>query len=52
VAYLLERSGYRTGLNLDRLIESALWLGSAMGREVPGMLSRAGGFPARSANST
>jgi len=52
VAYLLERSGYRTGLNLDRLIESVLWLGSAMGREVPGMLSRAGGFPARSANST
>ena len=27
VAYLLERSGYRTGLNLDRLIESARWLG-------------------------
>ncbi|MGO9636237.1 MAG: hydroxymethylglutaryl-CoA lyase [Steroidobacteraceae bacterium] len=51
VAYLLERSGYKTGLNLERLIESALWLGSAMGREVPGMLSRAGAFPARRANS-
>ncbi len=50
VAYLLERSGYRTGLNLERLIESAVWLGSAMGREVPGMLSRAGAFPARRAN--
>jgi hydroxymethylglutaryl-CoA lyase len=52
VAYLLERSGYRTGLNLDRLIESARWLGSTMGREVPGMLSRAGAFPLRSASST
>ncbi|MGC1387383.1 MAG: hydroxymethylglutaryl-CoA lyase [Steroidobacteraceae bacterium] len=51
VAYLLERSGYKTGLNLERLIESALWLGSAMGREVPGMLSRAGAFPARRAHS-
>jgi hypothetical protein len=30
---------------LDRLIASARWLGSAMGREVPGMLSRAGAFP-------
>ncbi len=45
VVYLLERSGYRTGLDLDRLIESAHWLGAAMGREVPGMLSRAGTFP-------
>jgi hydroxymethylglutaryl-CoA lyase len=45
VAYMLQRSGYRTGLDLDRLIASARWLGSAMGRDVPGMLSRAGGFP-------
>ncbi len=45
VVYLLERSGYRTGLDLDRLIDSANWLGGAMGREVPGMLSRAGAFP-------
>ncbi len=51
VAYLLERSGYRTGLNVDRLIEAALWLGSTMGREVPGMLSRAGAFPARRATT-
>ncbi len=45
VVYLLERSGYRTGLDLDRLIDSAHWLGGVMGREVPGMLSRAGAFP-------
>jgi len=45
VAYMLQRSGYRTGLDLDRLIASARWLGGAMGRDVPGMLSRAGAFP-------
>jgi hydroxymethylglutaryl-CoA lyase len=46
VVYLLERSGYRTGFDIDRLIEAARWLAEAMGREVPGMLSRAGAFPA------
>src|SRR5450432_1067597 len=50
VVYLLEKSGYRTGFDLDRLIESARWLGSTMGREVPGMLSRAGAFPPGGAN--
>ena len=45
VVYLLQRSGYETGLDLDRLIGSARWLATAMGRDVPGMLSRAGAFP-------
>jgi hydroxymethylglutaryl-CoA lyase len=45
VAYLLQRSGYRTGLDLERLIASARWLAAEMGRDVPGMLSRAGIFP-------
>jgi hydroxymethylglutaryl-CoA lyase len=45
VAYMLERSGYDTGLDLDSLIGAARWLAGAMGRDVPGMLSRAGAFP-------
>ena len=45
VAYMMQRSGYSTGLDLDRLIASARWLASTMGRDVPGLLSRAGGFP-------
>jgi hydroxymethylglutaryl-CoA lyase len=45
VAYMLERSGYDTGLDLDSLIGSARWLANAMGKDVPGMLSRAGAFP-------
>jgi len=46
VVYMLERSGYHTGLDMDRLIETAGWLAGAMARELPGMLSRAGNFPA------
>jgi hydroxymethylglutaryl-CoA lyase len=45
VVYMLHRSGYQTGLDLDRLIGSARWLAGAMGRDIPGMLSRAGAFP-------
>ncbi|HEY5264424.1 MAG TPA: hypothetical protein VIJ37_05480, partial [Steroidobacteraceae bacterium] len=47
VVYMLERSGFHTGLDLDRLIGSAQWLGEQMGHEIPGMLSRAGSFPKR-----
>ncbi len=45
VQYMLERSGVETGLNLDGLIETAQWLGKKMGRQLPGLVSRAGGFP-------
>jgi hydroxymethylglutaryl-CoA lyase len=48
VAYMLERSGYQTGLDLDSLIVSARWLAGVMGHDVPGMLSRAGVFPKQS----
>lgn len=47
VIYMLERSGYRTGLDVDKAIETAEWLARAMGRELPGMLSKAGNFPAK-----
>ncbi|MGO9948317.1 MAG: hydroxymethylglutaryl-CoA lyase [Steroidobacteraceae bacterium] len=49
VVYMLERSGYRTGLDVDRLIAASEWLAAGMGRELPGMLSRAGNFPRRAA---
>jgi hydroxymethylglutaryl-CoA lyase len=48
VVYMLQRSGYRTGLDMDRLIAAARWLGVTMGRDVPGMLSKAGAFPKKS----
>lgn len=40
VAYLLDRSGVATGLALDRLIETARWLGGVMGKPLPSMLAR------------
>lgn len=49
--YLLERSGVRTGYDLDSTIAAAEWLTRIMGRALPGMVSRAGPFPAaRTAN--
>ncbi|HTD73227.1 MAG TPA: hydroxymethylglutaryl-CoA lyase [Steroidobacteraceae bacterium] len=45
VVYMLERSGYHTGLELDRVIVAAEWLTQNMGRDLPGMVSRAGNFP-------
>ena len=45
VVYLLERSGIATALKMEGLIESAEWLSGVMGRELPGMLGRAGMFP-------
>jgi len=52
VAYMMARSGYSTGLDLDRLIASVRWLAGTMGRDVPGMLSRAGGFPKKLVDTT
>ena len=43
--YLLDRSGIRTGYDLDRTIAAAQWLGDQMGRSLPGAVSRAGAFP-------
>jgi len=45
VQYMLQRSGVETGLGLDGLIETAKWLTGKMGRTLPGLVSRAGGFP-------
>jgi hydroxymethylglutaryl-CoA lyase len=45
VAYLFERSGISTGIDLEKAIESVAWLSEVMGRRLPGMVSRAGGFP-------
>ena len=45
VQYMLQRSGVETGLSLDGLIDTANWLSIKMGRTLPGLVSRAGGFP-------
>jgi hydroxymethylglutaryl-CoA lyase len=47
--YMLHRAGFETGIDLGRLIEVAHWLQQTRGQVLPGMVSRAGGFPRSSA---
>ncbi len=47
--YMLERMGVSTGVNLDRMIETGKWLQDVIGKTIPGMLMKAGGFPPRAA---
>jgi hydroxymethylglutaryl-CoA lyase len=49
LVYILERSGIRTGLDLDALIDTARWLEETLGTPAPGMLMKAGPFPKRAA---
>ena len=47
LAYMLARMGVETGYDLPQLIDAAQWLGGVLKVErLPGMVSRAGGFPA------
>jgi isopropylmalate/homocitrate/citramalate synthase len=43
--YLLEREGIETGVDLDALLGVVTWLEQQLGRELPGLLHRAGRFP-------
>jgi isopropylmalate/homocitrate/citramalate synthase len=43
--YLLEGEGVSTGADLDAVIGVAEWLGGILGRDLPGLVHRAGGFP-------
>ena len=45
LAYLLDRSGVETGLDLDALVGVAEELSRLLGRQVPSLLPRAGAFP-------
>jgi len=45
LVYLLRGLGVETGIHLEALIETSRWLGSKLGKELPGMVSRAGDFP-------
>lgn len=46
LVYMLERSGVSTGMDLQACIEAAEWLEAQLGHTVPGMVMKAGGFPA------
>ena len=44
LVYLLEGMGVKTAVQLEPMIEIAQWLSSLLGRELPGMLAKAGPF--------
>jgi isopropylmalate/homocitrate/citramalate synthase len=45
LVYLLEHEGVETGVDLDGLIEAAVWLEGIFGRRLEGQVYRAGTFP-------
>ncbi len=45
LVYMLQRSGYETGISLAAAIATGRWLQEQLGRPVPGMLVKAGDFP-------
>lgn len=45
LVYMLSRSGFQMGVDLDKLVTTTEWLQQALGRSVPGMLVKAGNFP-------
>jgi hydroxymethylglutaryl-CoA lyase len=46
LAYMLSRMGIATGVDLDAAIATARWIEQQVGHTVPGMLTKAGPFPA------
>jgi len=48
LVYLLRGLGVETGIDLDALIATSRWLGERLGKELPGMLARAGDYPYKS----
>ncbi|RBI84271.1 hydroxymethylglutaryl-CoA lyase [Rhodosalinus halophilus] len=46
LVYMLDRAGISTGLDLDGCIAAAEWLEAQLGHTLPGMVMKAGGFPA------
>jgi isopropylmalate/homocitrate/citramalate synthase len=45
LVYLLRGLGLEPGIDLDSLIGTSQWLAGRLGKELPGMLARAGDFP-------
>jgi hydroxymethylglutaryl-CoA lyase len=45
VAYMFERAGIATGLNLASLTETNRWLAGVMGKDLPAMVAKARVFP-------
>jgi hydroxymethylglutaryl-CoA lyase len=51
LVYMFEQSGVGTGLDLDRLIATNHWFEAIIGRALPSLVGRAGGFRAAGAQA-
>ena len=49
LVYMLERAGYSTGYDLDKLIETGRWVSGLLGKAPAAAVTRAGTFPAKAA---
>jgi hydroxymethylglutaryl-CoA lyase/(R)-citramalyl-CoA lyase len=49
LVFMLHESGIGTGVDLDALLEVAAWLSGVLTRDLPGLVARAGAFPAAAA---
>jgi hydroxymethylglutaryl-CoA lyase len=47
LVYMLERAGFDTGYDLDKLIETGRWVSGLLGKAPVAALDRAGVFPPR-----
>lgn len=47
LVYLLRGLGVETGVDLDALIGTSQWLAGRLGKDLPGMVARAGDFPGK-----
>ena len=45
LAYMFARMGFDTGVDLDKAVDAAKFLGGVLGRQTPGMVSRAPKWP-------
>ena len=45
LVYMLQRAGFETGYDLDKLIETGRWISALLGKPPTASLSRAGAFP-------
>ncbi|WP_379551583.1 hydroxymethylglutaryl-CoA lyase [Qipengyuania sp. DGS5-3] len=45
VLYMLDRAGIDAGLSLESIMQTNQWLSGVMGKDLPAMVSKAGGFP-------
>jgi hydroxymethylglutaryl-CoA lyase len=45
LVYMFNRMGVETGVDIDKIIATAEWVGERLGGQVPAMLGKAGVFP-------